>query len=200
MRLLLFFLIGLLASCASDDQCLSWQEAELRADAAIRYGNMIKDHRQSAIAQAVKPGSPQKAQTKAQLARLDPALIEQRAAQKAAKYYPHCEYAKAYNTGKITRERYVQLCEEKAVELYRLEAMQKEQERLNDQVRVAGVMNAYNQHLNREAQRPAWTPPPMMPINGGSSGPTSGRIQGNTIYFDDGSTVRRDGENIYINR
>lgn len=105
MRMALFFSLTLiLCSCASDKQALTWQEAELRADADIRHGVIMKHNRQSAILAMLKPNAPQKASTKTQIKRLDASLIEKRAIENAGKTH-FTSIRRQYNDGLISRQR-----------------------------------------------------------------------------------------------
>lgn len=164
MKTILLLVVLLMASCVANDRPLTRQEAEMRADAGIRYGLIIKDEREAAIAKALKPDVPQVATTKAQLARLDAALIQKRAISKARASVPYSTWFRQYNEGRIDRGALSRLCaQEDAANQQRLAA-----KRARSNAIAAGALAGLAQYNQSQAPLP-YQLPAFRPIDAGVS-------------------------------
>lgn len=161
MNRILFLFLAALVSCQTSKKALTMQEANLRADAAIRHGIITKDQRESAIAEVLIKNAPLTATTAKEKARLDPQVIEKRAAQTAAQFEPYTTWSRQYNQGKISRHRLEQLCAQEDYRNQQILAMKR--------ARGAAISAAIAQGIAASSV-PTYRPPAFLPVGGFDSG------------------------------
>ncbi len=184
MNRFLFLILATLVSCQSSKKALTVEEANLRADAGIRFGIITKEQREGAIADVLIRNAPLKATTAEEKARLDPMLIEQRASQNAAKYEPYTTWTRQYNLGQISKQRLDQLCAEEDYRNQQILAMKR--------ARGAAISAAISQ-IMAASSAPTYRPPAFMPLSG--FGSDTSRYDPNSLSnpYGAGSPYKADG-------
>lgn len=178
----LFFTV--LVSCQGPRKALTVQEANLRADAGLRYGLITKEGREHAIAEVLIKNAPLTATTDKEKARLDPVEIDRRASQLASKYEPYATWSRQYNMGKISPQRLDQLYAQEDFRNQQLLAMR--------QARGAAISAAITQGIAASSV-PTYRPPAFLPLSGFGSG--INRYDPNSLSnpYGAGSPYKADG-------